>query len=51
MESGYELALAAVLGPRLTATVVNDRIEGERVLDAAGQNGASVLLRRPYTGL
>ncbi|HMJ94330.1 MAG TPA: hypothetical protein VK486_00645, partial [Thermoleophilaceae bacterium] len=45
VESGYELALAAVLGPRLTATVVNDRIEGERVLDAAGENGASVLLR------
>ena len=44
-EPGYELALAAVLGPRLTAAVVNDRIEGERVLDAAGQNGASVLLR------
>ena len=36
VEPGYELALAAVLGPRLTATVVNDRIEGERVLDAAG---------------
>ena len=39
VESGYELALAAVLGPRLTAAVVNDRIEGERVLDAAGENG------------
>ena len=47
VERGYELALAAVLGPRLTATVVNDRIEGERVLDAAGQNGASVLLSVP----
>ena len=47
VEPGYELALAAVLGPRLTANVVNDRIEGERVLDAAGQNGASVLLRVP----
>ena len=47
VEPGYELALAAVLGPRLTATVVNDRIEGERVLDAAGENGASVLLRGP----
>ncbi|MEA2461942.1 MAG: chromosome segregation protein, partial [Actinomycetota bacterium] len=45
VEPGYELALAAVLGPRLTATVVNDRIEGEGVLDAAGENGASVLLR------
>ena len=47
VESGYELALAAVLGPRLTATVVNDRSEGEQVLDAAGENGASVLLRGP----
>jgi chromosome segregation protein len=44
VEAGYELALAAVLGPRLTAAVVNDRSEGERVLDAAGDNGASVLL-------
>jgi chromosome segregation protein len=47
VEPGYELALAAVLGPRLTAAVVNDRSEGERVLDAAGQNGATVLLRPP----
>jgi len=47
VEPGFELALAAVLGPRLTAVVVNDRIEGERVLDAAGENGASVLLRVP----
>ena len=45
VEPGYELALAAVLGPRLTATVVDDRGEGERVLDAAGPNGSSVLLR------
>ena len=44
VEAGYELALAAVLGPRLTAAVVNDRDEGERLLDAAGPNGASVLL-------
>ena len=50
VEPGYELALAAVLGPRLTANVVNDRIEGERVLDAAGENGASVLLRARYSG-
>ncbi len=40
VEPGYELALAAVLGPRLTAAVVNDRGEGERVLDAAGEDGA-----------
>jgi chromosome segregation protein len=44
VEPGYELALAALLGPRLTAAVVNDRGEGERLLDAAGPNGASVLL-------
>ena len=44
VESGFELALAAVLGPRLTAAVVNDRVEAERFLDAAGQNGATVLL-------
>ncbi len=50
VEPGYELALAAVLGPRLTATVVDDRIEGERVLDAAGENGAAVLLRPPIRG-
>jgi chromosome segregation protein len=47
VEPGYELALAAVLGPRLTAAVVNDRGEGERVLDAAGENGGAVLLRVP----
>jgi chromosome segregation protein len=51
VESGYELALAAVLGPRLTAVVVNDRGEGERILDAAGQNGGAVLLGTPVRGL
>ena len=50
VEPGYELALAAVLGPRLTAAVVNDSIEGERVLNAAGKNGGSVLLRAPIRG-
>jgi chromosome segregation protein len=44
VEPGYELALAAVLGPRLTAAVVSDLAEGERVLDAAGGNGASALI-------
>jgi chromosome segregation protein len=47
VEPGYELALAAVLGPRLTAAVVDDRGEGERILDRAGQNGATVLLWGP----
>jgi chromosome segregation protein len=50
VEPGYELALAAVLGPWLTAAVVNDRDEGERILDAAGENGAAVLLRAPIRG-
>jgi chromosome segregation protein len=50
VESGYELALAAVLGPRLTAAVVNDRSEGERILDAAGQNGGAVLLKAASGG-
>jgi chromosome segregation protein len=44
VEPGFELALAAVLGPRLTAAVVSDRVEGERILDATGQNGGSVLV-------
>jgi chromosome segregation protein len=46
VERGYELALAAVLGPRLTAAVVSDLAEGERLLDAAGRNGASALIER-----
>ena len=44
VEAGYELALAAALGPRLTAGVVGDLASGERLLDAAGGNGASALL-------
>jgi len=47
VEPGFELALAAILGPRLTAAVVDDRIEGERVLDDASDHGATVLLRGP----
>ena len=50
VEPGYELALAAVLGPRLTAAVVNDRGEGERLLDAAGRNGGAVLLSTAIRG-
>ena len=37
VEPGYELALAAVLGPRLTAAVVADLAAGERLLDDAGR--------------
>jgi chromosome segregation protein len=33
---GYELALAAALGPRLSAAVVDDLPAGERVLDQGG---------------
>jgi chromosome segregation protein len=50
VEPGFELALAAVLGPRLTAAVVSDRGEGERILDAAGRDGATVLLSPPTRG-
>jgi chromosome segregation protein len=50
VEPGYELALAAVLGPRLTAAVANDRIEGEHLLDAAGPDGGTILLRVPIRG-
>jgi chromosome segregation protein len=50
VEPGYELALAAVLGPRLTAGVANDRIEGEAFLDAAGPDGGTILLRVPIRG-
>jgi chromosome segregation protein len=44
VESGYELALAAVLGPRLMAAVVSDVAEGERLLDKSGVNGGSALV-------
>ena len=47
VESGYELALAAVLGPRLTAAVVGDVAEAERFLDESGVNGGSALVERP----
>jgi chromosome segregation protein len=41
---GYELALAAALGPRLAAGVVGDRAAGERLLDAAGDAGGTALV-------
>ena len=49
VEPGYELALAAVLGPRLTAGVVSDLAAGERLLDSAGRDGASALLGSEWT--
>ncbi|HZO08051.1 MAG TPA: AAA family ATPase [Myxococcota bacterium] len=50
VEAGYELALAAVLGPRLTAGVVADLAAGERLLAAAGRDGGSVLVERRPAG-
>jgi chromosome segregation protein len=44
VEPGYELALAAALGPRLTAGIVSDLAAGERLLDWAGRDGGSALL-------
>ena len=46
-EPGYELALAAALGPRLRAAVAADVAEGERLLDRAGRDGGAALVRRP----
>ncbi len=44
VEPGYELALAAALGPRLAAGVVDDVRSGERALDAAGDDGGVMLV-------
>jgi chromosome segregation protein len=41
---GYEQAVAAALGPRLAAAVVEDVTAGETLLDAAGDGGASALV-------
>jgi chromosome segregation protein len=54
VEPGYELALAAALGTRLTATVVEDLAAGERLLDRAGRDGGSALVAEhtiPASGL
>ena len=45
VEPGYELAVAAVLGPRLRAGVVDDLYSAERLLDSVG-GGASALVAR-----
>jgi chromosome segregation protein len=42
---GYELALAATLGGRLGAAVVEDRAQARSVLESAGEEGARALLR------
>jgi chromosome segregation protein len=41
----YEPALAAALGPRLTAGVVEDLTAGERLLEGAGDKGGTALVR------
>ena len=43
-EPGYELALAAALGPRLRAAVAADLSEGASLLDRAGRDGAAALV-------
>jgi chromosome segregation protein len=48
--TGYELALAAVLGPRLTAGIVANVTAGEELLDRAGPDGASVFVEGAPTG-
>jgi chromosome segregation protein len=44
VEPGYELALAAALGPRLSAGVVDNVTDGERLLDGAGGEGGHLLV-------
>lgn len=44
VEPGFELAVAAVLGRRLRAVVVEDLAAGEGFLDALGEDGGSALL-------
>ncbi len=44
VEPGYELALAAALGPRLGAGVVDSVGAGERLLDGAGDGGGFVVV-------
>jgi chromosome segregation protein len=41
---GYELALAAALGPSLAAALVDDLQAGERLLERAGGKGATALV-------
>ncbi len=41
---GYELALAAALGPRLRAAVAGDLSEGAGLLDRAGGDGGAALI-------
>src|SRR5829696_3292146 len=49
VEPGYELALAAALGPRLRAAVVDDVAAGEAVLSRGGSDGGRALIADPAT--
>jgi chromosome segregation protein len=49
-EPGYELALAAALGPRLRAAVAADLDEAARLLDRAGRDGGAALVAPDDTG-
>jgi chromosome segregation protein len=44
VQAGYELALAAALGGRLDAALVEGLGEAEQLLDGAGQDGGAALL-------
>ena len=45
VDPGYELALAAALGPRLSAALVEDLAAGERWLDRLAEGGGTALVR------
>src|ERR671914_1864138 len=47
VEPGYELAVAAALGPRLAAALIDDLPAGERLLDRTGDKGGTALIRAP----
>jgi chromosome segregation protein len=44
---GFELALAAVLGPRLRAAVASDLAGAHALLEGAGKDGGAALVPRP----
>ncbi|HLM49957.1 MAG TPA: AAA family ATPase, partial [Solirubrobacteraceae bacterium] len=46
VEPGYELAVAAALGPRLRAALAGDLAEAGALLDRSGRDGGSVLVAR-----
>jgi len=50
VRDGYELALAAALGGRLSAVLVRDVAGAQALLDRAGPDGGSALLAEPSSG-